>query len=364
MARIAVYALTRAGARLGRRLAAALGGELHLPGRLGPGPGEPGFTSLPARVAETFETHRGHVFICAAGIAVRAIAPRLVSKDKDPAVVVLDEAGRFAISLLSGHLGGANDLTLAVAEAVGATPVITTATDTAGLPAVDVLARRSGLAVADVSRIKHVSASLLDGRAVALFDPEERLGARDDPALAAHFEHVADPALLDPEQPSVWVHWKRPPRGLAQGKLLALHPRVLAAGVGCRRGASADEILTALRAAMGRRGLSMDSLACLASIELKASEPGLAAAAAELGLALVTFPAADLDRVQAPNPSARVKAEVGTASVAEAAALLAAGGARHGRLLAPKEKHGNVTVAVALSRAPLDIDSREKTWRD
>lgn len=363
MARIAVYALTRAGVRLGRRLAAALGGEMHLPERLGPGPGELGFSSLPARVAETFGACQGHVFVCATGIAVRAIAPHLVSKATDPAVVVLDEAGRFAISLLSGHLGGANDLALTVAEAVGATPVITTATDTAGLPAVDTLARRRGLAVADAAKIKYVSAALLEGCKVALFDPEDRLGARDDPALAAHFEHLADPALIDPDQPAIWVHWKRPPLGRRQGRLLSLHPRVLAAGVGCRRGISADEILTALRASMEQRGLALDSLACLASIDIKAGEPGLVAAAAALGMPLVIFAASELDRVDTPSPSERVKAEVGTASVAEAAALLAAG-IRGGRLLAPKEKHGNVTVAVALSRELLDVHTRENAWRD
>lgn len=358
MTSLAVYAVTRTGARLGRELARALGGGLFLPRRLAE-PGEHGFKSLPDCVTETFTAYKGHVFVCATGIAVRTIAPHLRSKASDPAVVVLDETGRFAVSLLSGHLGGANDLTLAVARAVGATPVITTATDATGLPAVDTLARRRGLAVAEASGIKHVSAALLEGRKAVLFDPEDRLGARDDPALAAHFEHVSDPALLDARQPSVWAHWKRPPARLRTGRLLALHPRVLVAGVGCRRGTRSDEIMTALNSALERRSLAVESLGRLASIDLKASEPGLVAAADELGLALATFPAAELERVDAPNPSARVKAEVGSASVAEASALLAAGpGAR---LVVPKEKHGRVTVAVALALEPFNV---EKTWPD
>ncbi len=359
MSQMAVYAVTRAGARLGHELASALDGELFLPRRLSDEPGVHFFDSLPDCLAETFSAFRGHVFVCAAGIAVRAIAPHLRSKASDPAVVVLDETGRFAVSLLSGHLGGANDLALTVAETVGATPVVTTATDNAGVPAVDLLARRLGMAVADASKIKHVSAALLEGRRVTLFDPEDRLGARDDPALAGHFEHVSDPALLDPDQPSVWVHWKLPPRDLRAGKLLALHPRTLTAGIGCRRGASRDEILAALKPALDQRNLAQAGLGYLASIDLKSREPGLVAAAHELGLELRTFTAAELDRVETPGRSPRVKDKVGTASVSEASALLAAGpGAR---LLAPKQVHGNVTVAVALSPHPLSV---EKTWRD
>lgn len=359
MADVAVYAVTRTGTRLGRRLAEALGGKLFLPRRMVDKPGASLFDSLPECLAETFAVFRGHVFVSATGIAVRAVAPHLRSKARDPAVVVLDEAGRFAVSLLSGHLGGANDLALTVAEIVGATPVVTTATDNAGAPAVDLLARRRGLAVADASKIKYVSAALLESRRVALFDPEERLGARDDPALAAHFEHVSDPALLDPKQPSVWVHWKLPPQMLSAGLLLALHPRVLAAGIGCRRDASRDEILKALKAALRLRGLALAGLGCLASIDLKAREPGLVAAAHELNLQLRTFAATELDRVETPSPSPRVKDKVGTTSVSEASALLVAGpGAR---LLVPKQILGNVTVAVALSPHPLVL---EKTWRD
>ncbi|WP_027367992.1 cobalt-precorrin 5A hydrolase [Desulfocurvibacter africanus] len=359
MPAVAVYAVTRKGARLSRRLAEALDGEQFLPRRLAGEPGVKSFDSLPECLAETFNAFRGHIFVCAAGIAVRAIAPHLQSKALDPAVVVLDEAGRFAVSLLSGHLGGANDLAMTVAEAVGATPVVTTATDNAGVPAVDLLARRRGMAVADASKIKHVSAALLEGRRVTLFDPEDHLGARDDPAMAEHFEHVSDPALLDPDQPSVWAHWKQPPRALNAGLLLALHPRVLAAGVGCRRGASKDEILEAIEMTLRQRDYALAGLGCLASIDLKAHEPGLVAAARELHLQLRTFPAAELDRMDAPGASPRVKDKVGTASVSEASALLAAGpGAR---LLIPKRIMGNVTVAVALSPQPLTV---ENTWRD
>lgn len=360
-----MYAVTRSGVRLGGRLVQALDGTLFLPSRLADEFGAVGFESLPACVAKTFQAFDGHVFVCAAGIAVRAIAAHLQSKTRDPAVVVLDDAGRFAVSLLSGHLGGANDLALAVSAAVGATPVVTTATDLAGVPAVDLLAKRRGLSIADASRIKCVSATLLEGRKVALFDPEDRLGAQDDPALAEYFEHLADPSLLEPGQPAVWVHWKRPSRRLlADGQgpgLLALHPRALAAGIGCRRGTETDEILTALATTMDRTGLAMDSLGCLASIDLKADEPGLLEAARELGLPLLTYAKSRLSAVTVPNPSQRVRDRIGVGSVAEASALLAA---EPGRLLVPKAILGRVTVAVALhqDQDQAQDQAQEKTW--
>ena len=157
-------------------------------------------------VAEEFSRHEAHVFVCASGIAVRAIAPLLATKDVDPAVVVLDQEGRFAVSLLSGHLGGANALAEAIARATGGQAVITTATDLAGLPAIDLLAKERGMAIPDLAAAKAVSAALLDGTSIPLVDPEARLLAPDDPRLA-HFPPVsADEARTLPL--AVWVDWR------------------------------------------------------------------------------------------------------------------------------------------------------------
>ena len=171
---IAVYALTPQGARLARGLANELRADLYLPGKLA-GPGERAFDSLPELVADVFHEYAGHVFVAACGIAVRAVAPHLRSKAQDPGVVVLDQNGRHAVSLLSGHLGGANDLARRAAAFTGGEAVITTATDSAGLPSLDILARDSGLAIENLEAVRTVNAGLLAGQTVQVFDPEARL---------------------------------------------------------------------------------------------------------------------------------------------------------------------------------------------
>ena len=130
------------------------------------------FHKLAQAFQEAFAGNDNLVCIMAAGIVVRGIAPYLQGKDTDPAVVVVDEAGQFAVSLLSGHLGGANDLARRVAKLLGGTPVITTATDVQGLPALDVLAVEHGLIIENLAGVRPIHMALLEGRPVRLVDPE------------------------------------------------------------------------------------------------------------------------------------------------------------------------------------------------
>lgn len=369
---LAIYALTPQGARLARALAEALGGEVFLPRRFA-GPGENAFDSLPGLVADTFHRYGGHVFVAACGIVVRAVAPLLRGKAHDPAVAVLDQNGRYAVSLLSGHLGGANDLARRAAAASGGEAVITTATDSAGLPSLDVLARDSGLAIENLEAVKGVNAALLEGRTIQIFDPESRLAVPAD--HAARFEWTAAPHLLDPDNPAVIVDWRAPKadrrtsattdsKGKAEGEdmhghsvaqesarsqtaaRLILRPRVVAAGVGCRKGVPGIEILAAIREACFMRGVAVKSLAALASIEAKRGEPGLHEAASALGADLVFYPAGQLAAVEVETPSEAALKHMGVKSVCEAAALLAAGTKR---LLLAKTKTKTVTVALALA---------------
>ncbi len=343
--RPAVYAVTAKGAHLGRRLAKLLDGDLFLPERLA---GQPGlgpataYASLPALVAATFAARPAHLFVCACGIAVRAIAPHLRDKATDPAVVCLDDAGRFAVSLLSGHLGGANALAREAAAAVGAVPVVTTATDAAGAPAIEMLARDLALSMDNAVAARRVNAALAANEPVAVFDP---LGVFSpaDPDAAQFFEWVAAPAPARPGQPLVVVDWRLGP---TPPDRLYLRPRVLAAGVGCRRGTPATDILSLLAHACRERGLAVASVGCLASIEAKRDEPGLLEAAATLGADLRFYAAGELAGVTVPNPSALVARHMGVGSVCEAAAMLASG---NGKLLVPKARTGFSTVAVALA---------------
>ncbi|MBA4358018.1 MAG: cobalamin biosynthesis protein CbiG [Desulfovibrio sp.] len=340
---VAVYALTRQGAQVARRLARSLASpRLFLPERLATH-GEAPFARLAQCLAANWALFGKHVVVAATGIVVRCLAPLLAGKAHDPAVVVVDQRGRFAVSLLSGHLGGANDLARQVADILGGQAVITTATDLEGLPSLEVAAREAGLKVMNLSALAGLSGRLLDGETVAVWDPGDWLWSRLDQSWPGLFHRQLDESRPGVETaPLAWVDWRDAPVGEAW---LVLRPPCLMLGMGCNRGAGADEMEQLIRNVLARHGLSPASAACLASVAAKRDEPGLIELAARLGLPLFFFSAEQLDAVEAPNPSRRVMAHMGTGSVCEAAAILAAKG---GSLLAQKQTSKNATCAVAL----------------
>ncbi|MFJ3338341.1 precorrin-3B C(17)-methyltransferase [Streptomyces sp. NPDC086766] len=250
------------------------------------------------------------VCFLATGAVVRLVAPLLDGKTSDPGVVCVDEGGRFAVSLIGGHAGGANDLAREVGEVLGAAPVVTTATDSVGLPGLDTL----GLPVeGDVAA---VSRALLDGEPVALAAEV----AWPLPPLPLAREGAYTVRLTD--------------RAVAPGEReVLLRPPSLVVGVGASRGAPVEEVLGLVEDALRDAGLCVRSLAELATVDAKAGEPGIVQAAERLGVPLVTYTAGELAAVEVPNPSDAPLAAVGTPSVAEAAAL-----ARGGELLVPKRK--------------------------
>lgn len=338
---VAVYALTTRGAALGAQLAGRLGATLHLPAPLADRTGtdaEP-FDSLPELVGRTFHACRAHLFIAAAGIAVRAVAPHLAGKDTDPAVLVLDQEGEHVIPLLSGHLGGANELARQVAGMLGARAVITTATDTAGVPAVDLLALERGLLIDNLPALKRVNAALVEGVPLQVYDPEDRLGVRE----SEHFEHLDDPSRWNPYRPGVWVGYRDDAPGADALRLIA---PVLHLGVGCRRGVPGPEIEAHLRSVLAENRLAPQAVAGLATIEDKRLEPGIAEAARALGVQVAHFDRQQLDAVAVAAPSRLVREHMGVDSVCEAAAILAS---NNGRLVVTKTKTERVTCAVAAS---------------
>ena len=250
------------------------------------------------------------VCFLATGAVVRLIAPLLGDKRTDPGVVTVDEGGRFAVSLVGGHGGGANELAVEVGELLAAQPVVTTATDAVGVPGLDTLGFPVEGDVAGVTR------ALLDGEPVAL-DAELAwpLPPLKVSSHGAYVLRVTDRAVEPGEREVV------------------LRPPSLVVGVGASKGAPVDEVLGLVESAVRDAGLSLASLAQLATVEAKSNEPGIVGAAERLGVPLVTYSAGELAAVEVPNPSDAPLAAVGTPSVAEAAALV--GG---GELLVPKRK--------------------------
>ncbi|MGV9555818.1 precorrin-3B C(17)-methyltransferase [Streptomyces sp. NPDC003401] len=266
------------------------------------------------------------VCFLATGAVVRLLAPLLSDKASDPGVVCVDEAGRFAVPLVGGHAGGANDLAREVGESLGALPVVTTATDSVGIPGLDTLGMPVEGDVAGVTR------ALLDGEPVAL---------RAEVAWPL-------PPVPFAERGAWTVRLTDRAVGPA-GREVLLRPPSLVVGVGASKGAPAGEVLDVIESALRDAGLSARSVAELATVDAKREEPGIVEAAGRLGVPLVTYPAEELAAVPVPNPSDAPLAAVGTPSVAEAAAL--AGG---GELLVPKRKSAGVpaTATCAVVRRP------------
>lgn len=328
---VAIYTFCPQGMQIAQRLSAALPATIFAPSRLA-GHGMQHITRLAETMAHTWNAFAGHVFVGAAGIAVRAVAPHLRGKTQDPAVVVCDVSGRFVVSLVSGHLGGANALASVAARILGATEVITTASETTGTPALDLLARASGLAIGNPEALARLQGAWLEGERLALWDPAGWL------RLPENARSLVIPADA-PEAAAIWVG----PETTA-ASALRLHPPCLAIGVGCRRGVPGSHILTAINATLDAHGLSPKAAALVCSIDAKAQEPGLHEAARSLGVPFRCFPPDVLSAQPAPHPSARVYQHMGVSSVCEAAAL-----ASHpqAELRIPKTIHGPVTVAVA-----------------
>jgi len=346
---IAIIAITGNGARLGSRLKDQLGtAELYVlakhQGKAGKG-AIPFSGELRELVVRLWPETGGFIFIMASGIVVRLIAPLLVGKDVDPAVVVMDDAGKFAISLLSGHLGGANELAERAAFITGARAVITTATDAGGLPSFDMLAKENGWAIDDLSRVKRLNSLLLENGKIAVADTSgivrPYFHGRGNlvfvDSFVAAFRSGADGLLF--------VTNALVPPQLQSDNLLVLRPKNLFLGVGCNSGTEAEEIEEVILAGLRRLLLSPASVAAIATAGAKRHEPGLVACAAKFGVPLVCYESSELNEVAVPSPpSQHALAAIGATGVAEPAALLASGG---GELLLKKVKSGNVTLAIA-----------------
>jgi cobalamin biosynthesis protein CbiG len=329
----AIVALTPRGLEVGRRLAQTLGRGEVLPAESG----------ARETLANLFQSGRPLVCIMALGIVVRLLGPLVRDKKTDPPVVVVDEAGRFAVSVLGGHAGGANDLAREVAGAIGATAVITTASEALGLPALDLVGRSRGWKIEDGSALTEVAAALVRGGPVAVYQ---------DAGSPEWYAEFGDwPANL--QRVKTW------PQGRWSGLLVIsdrwcpssrrptviYRPPTLVLGVGCRRCVPCAEIEALFQYVCRSRGFSPLSLGMVATATLKADEPGLRGFAEMHGVPLRAF---SLDEIAAvgelPTPSETVRAKLGVAGVAEPAALLGAGATS---LLMPKYRARRATMALA-----------------
>jgi len=331
--RPAILALNETGQDLARRLAPAIDGEVH--GRAPLAGADVSFPETIAHCRNLFAGGRPVIGICAAGILIRAVAPLLDDKRAEPPMLALSEDGQSVIPLLGGH-HGANDLARRIAEALGAHAAITTAGDLRFGVALD--APPEGWTLANPADAKPVMAALLAGQSARLEGEADWLAASQLPlsedgaiSLVATVENEA-----------------------GSDRRLVFHPRRLAVGLGCERDADPAEVETLLQDTLAKAGLSPHAVACVTSIDVKADEPAILAAAEALGIPARFFSAECLEQEtpRLANPSDIVFDEVGCHGVAEGAALAAAG--PEGRLIVTKQKSRRTTCAIA--EAPGIID--------
>ena len=377
MPRTAVIALSRHGAALARRLTAGLetDAKLFLDRRFGPQSDDelesaPETFDLPIRplLRRVWGEYEALVLFLPVGAAVRLAAPLLGDKRSDPALVCVDDGGRYAVSVLSGHIGGADRLAERVASILGAEAVVTSGSHTTGSLAVDLLGAEFGWTIeADSAAITRASAAVVNREPVGVYQSagETDWWPRDrelppnitvHPSLDSLRRSGSAAALIISDESDPYF-----PQGTTLADVLpATHivlyrPRTLVAGMGCRRGVLAEELEQLLTDTFRAYNLSLSSLACIASATLKQDEPGLLGLSEKYGVSFLCYESEELNALfkevvngeagcRALNPSANAKRLVGVWGVAEPAALLASGASR---LLVAKQTAERATVAVA-----------------
>jgi cobalt-precorrin 5A hydrolase len=382
---LAVWALTAQGAALAFSVARPLKADLFLPARFRGDYEAKYFETLKTSLRENFFNYSGHIVVAATGLVVRVIGPLLKDKKTDPAVAVMGHDGRFVISLLSGHLGRANELTRELAYLTGAQAVITTGTDLSQVPALEVLAADLGLKWTSLKNLPLISRTLSEGGVVKVFDPGDYL----KPSLSPWpnlFEYLTEPPISKPhperpqgaksnsakpqtakphpdksqadkshpdksqadksqadKSPSVAVDYHQ--RDFSP-HCLVLRPPALAVGLGCHRDCPTKELQNLILEVLAAEKLDIESVAFLATIDTRGEKDLAPANLAKLWrIPLITYSPDQLSKVPTPNPSNSVLRRVGAASVCEASATLAA---RKGPLLIEKRKDKRATCAVAL----------------
>ena len=329
--KIAVFAYSRQGCKTARRVIAYFAGheiQAYTMARFE----EPGFGSItrPSKhfYGPIFSSMDAMVFVGSVGIAVREIAPHVRDKATDPAVISVDELGKFVIPILSGHIGGANDLALEIAVALGAVPVITTATDINKRFSVDAWAARNGYVIGSLSRAKAVSAAILE-QDIPLKSDYPIVGTLPNGVILGDFGEVGICISVYRDEPFE--------------RTLRLIPRILHLGIGCRKGTDISVIREAVDTVLKENNIDHRAVKCVASIDLKAEEAGLLAFCQEQKLPVIFFSAEELKAVPGEfTPSVFVQSITGVDNVCERAALIGAE-----KLIVKKTARNGVTVALA-----------------
>ena len=273
-------------------------------------------------INEKFSQYDGHIFIMASGIVIRKIANLIGTKDKDPAVLLIDEGKHFVISLLSGHLGGANELTYSLANILKLVPIITTSSDITGKIAVDTISQKLNAELEDLKSAKDVTSLIVNGQKVNILLPKN---------VEVSDKNSADGFILVSNRKNI--------------EYTRIYPKNLILGIGCKKDTKAEDILFAIEDCLDKNNLDIKSVKKIATVDVKENEQGLINAAKFLNLDLEIVSRDEIKKVQNQfEGSDFVEKTIGVRAVSEPVALLSSAG--NGKFLVMKEIYNGITISI------------------
>lgn len=319
--RVAIWSVTRGAGRVAKKIGEKLVGDIYTLKKFNIDETIQ-IENFNEELATKFNSYDGHIFIMATGIVIRKIAPLIKSKDIDPAVLVIDEGENFVISLLSGHIGGANDLTYKVAQTCSLLPIITTSSDVTGKIAIDTLAEKLNCEMESLKKAKELTSLIVDNKNVEILLPKNvKVGEGEN---SSGVVVVSNKKNID---------------------IMRLYPKNIIIGIGCRRGTTKEDIKKAVDEVMEKHNLAYESIKKIATVDVKADEIGLIDFAGELKKELIIISREDIKKVEDRfKGSDFVKKQIGVSCVSEPCALLASNG--NGKFLEQKHIYNGITISI------------------
>ena len=300
--------------------------------------------STSIKIVDLFQSNDGLICLFSLGAVIRLIAPYIKDKKTDPAVIVIDDKAQFVISVLSGHLGGANELSNEISEKIGATPVITTAADVNKTIPVDLVGKEFGWKIDDDTTVTKVSAFMVNKEKIGVFQDagEKDWWKKELPNNVSKYENFE--GLKNSDSKGFLIISDQIFKDKILENTVVYRPQTLVVGVGLHWDTSKDTIKNGLKSSLEKFHLSSKSLARFVSIKKEKDVEGLIELGKEMDNPIEYIDREELATISAPNPSKTVQAFEGTASVSEASAIKSS----NGKLIVEKQKFPpDLTVAVA-----------------
>lgn len=287
-----------------------------------------------------WKEYDGIIFISATGIAVRMSAPFIQDKTVDPAVVVIDDLGKFVISLLSGHIGGANKITLDIASLIGANPVITTATDNRLIESIDLFANTNNYYIEDINSITKIVSLMVNGKKVGLYTEDDKIIDYKDALIVKDLDNI-DQTI----EGLIVVSSKTKIEDISI-PFTILRPKNINIGVGCRKRVEAIRIINAIEDELEELGLSTQSIKKIGTVEVKKDEKGIIETSQHFNCPLKIFSIDQIKDIEGKfSKSQFVKDTIGVYSVSEPVAFLLGG-----EMISEKSKYDGITISISKER--------------